>query len=562
MRIRGHFCCVLGLAVGLAVMLAPGAMARGVVTKRYRSVHVGLLKPVRVARLARNVVPASPLSRTVRGARPIPRTAPSGVAAPLVAGAPQASAGRLAAGSSPLLANFNGVSSRDSEVTNFGQEFEPPDQGLCAGNGFVMEMVNSAYTIYTPTGKVVTGPFNVNGPFDEGLIEFTSDPRCEYDASTHTWYAAILEINDSFTATRVDLAVNTSGDPTTLWTNYQIDTTDIGGATGPKHPGCPCLGDQPLLGIDASNIYISTNEFSILGPEFNGAQIYAIAKSDLTTTGPPMTPAHFVHFDNLTIGGSVAASVQPALTTTGNPAAEYFLNSLDPNGTFDQRIGVWAMTNRGVVATGGKPTLSSIVTPSEAYGLPPGAVAQKGSSSLIDPGDDRMQQTQFFGGDVWGALDSAVTIPGDSAERAGAAWFDVRPSLSAGVIASAHVRRQGYVSLADNYLLYPAIQTTPSGKTVMVMSLSGERHFPSAAYSVLGSGATSFGPVTIAANGSTNYDPNAGRWGDYSWARLDPSGTSVWMATEYVPPKAKPDHRRAPGLGDPGHQHPDGLTIG
>jgi hypothetical protein len=72
----------------------------------------------------------------------------------------------------------------------------------------------------------------------------------------------------------------------------------------------------------------------------------------------------------------------------------------------------------------------------------------------------------------------------------------------------------------------------------MVMSLSGERHFPSAAYSVLDSGATSFGPINIAANGSTNYDPAATRWGDYSWARLDPSGTSVWMAAEYMPPKA------------------------
>ncbi len=34
-----------------------------------------------------------------------------------------------------------------------------------------------------------------------------------------------------------------------------------------------------------------------------------------------------------------------------------------------------------------------------------------------------------------------------------------------------------------------------------------------------------------------SYDPAATRWGDYSWAVLDPSGTSVWMATEYVPPK-------------------------
>jgi hypothetical protein len=95
------------------------------------------------------------------------------------------------------------------------------------------------------------------------------------------------------TQSRIDLAVNTSGDPTTPWTPYQIDTTDIGGKTGPNHPGCPCLGDQPTLGIDPSNVYITTNEFSLLRPEFNGAQVYAIAKSELVPAGPSATPAPF-----------------------------------------------------------------------------------------------------------------------------------------------------------------------------------------------------------------------------------------------------------------------------
>ena len=79
--------------------------------------------------------------------------------------------------------NFDGVSSRDSADTNFGAEFEPPDQGLCVGNGFVVETVNSAYTVYDTHGTRCAGPFNVNGPFDEGLTEFTSDPRCYFDAA-------------------------------------------------------------------------------------------------------------------------------------------------------------------------------------------------------------------------------------------------------------------------------------------------------------------------------------------------------------------------------------------
>jgi hypothetical protein len=541
-RSRAYLSLLLGSIVLVGLLPAPSAFGQSSTTVSYASAVAGTISPSgTTASLLRASLP-TPVAVPARGVRRIPHGAAT--ATPLVAARPQATGGTLTSAPPSLLANFNGVSSRDSAVTNFGQEFEPPDQGLCVGNGFVVEMVNSAYTVYRPDGSVVAGPFNVNGPFDEGLREFTSDPRCQYDASTHTWFATILFINADSTQSRVDLAVNTSGDPTTPWTTYQIDTTDIGGKTGPKHPGCPCLGDQPTLGIDPLNVYITTNEFSLLGPQFNGAQVYAIAKSQLVAAGPTATPAHFVHFDKLSIGGAVAASIQPALTT-GNTPAEYFLNSLDPNGTFDQRIGVWAMTNRGAVATGGKPTLSSLVVGSEAYGIPPGA-EQKGATSLLDAGDDRMQQTQFINGDVWGELDTSVTIPNDSAARAGADWFDVHPTVSNGVLTAAPLRRQGYVALAGNYLLYPAIQATPAGNAVMVMTLSGHTQFPSAAYSVLPSGGTSFGNVTLAAAGKNNYDPAATRWGDYSWAVLDPSGNSVWMATEYIPPKAS--------------QSPDGLT--
>src|SRR5947209_11601828 len=90
-----------------------------------------------------------------------------------------------------LLENFNGTSSRDSEKTNFGAEFEPPDQGLCVGNGFVVEPVNSAYNIYRTNGTKVAGPFNVNLLFNDGFSQFTSDPRCFFDTPTNRWSAAI-----------------------------------------------------------------------------------------------------------------------------------------------------------------------------------------------------------------------------------------------------------------------------------------------------------------------------------------------------------------------------------
>lgn len=447
----------------------------------------------------------------------------------------QVSARGLALHTGRALQNFNGTSSLDSEVTNFGAKFEPPDQGLCVGNGFVVDPVNSAVNIYRTDGRLVLGPLNVNTLFDEGPLEFTSDPRCYFDKSTNTWVAIILFIGTDAQGNfinegRTDIAVNNSGDPTTPWTVYHLEANDDGTGGMPNHPGCPCLGDQPLLGIDQENFYISTNEFSILGNAFNAAQIYAISKAQLFGLAHDV---HFVHFDNLNIGGNVATSVQPA-TTNGGADAEFFMNSLDPFGTFDNRLGVWALTDRHKVSEGGFPTLSSQVITSEPYGIPPSAI-QMGSKDMLDAGDDRLQQVQFINGSLWGALGTSITIPNDSAPRAGIAWFQVQPSVSHGLISEPELVHQGYIASLGNYVLYPAIQARPDGTAAVVFAFTGPNNFPGAAYAVMGKGQDSFGAITIAAAGTGPYVKGT-RWGDYSYATLDPDSNSFWFATEYIPP--------------------------
>jgi hypothetical protein len=521
MRKLGCLCALL-TAAALAALPAGALGATGAVTE-YANATTGLATraPDQVAPLTLGVG-----ATHMRGVRRRPHSASAAAPATSV---PRAASAGLSAGDSPLIANFNGTSSLDSEVTNFGAEFEPPDQGLCAGNGFVVDMVNSAFDIYRTDGTQVGGPVNINVPFNEGLTEFTSDPRCYYDAATNTWFATILFISGGGVgnSSHLDIAVNNSGDPTTPWTDYQIDTTDPGGN------GCPCFGDQPRLGIDSQNLYVTDDEFSILGPQFNGTDIYAFSKQDLVALKPTV---HFAHFAHLGIAGVMPVAPQPALTN-GSPSAEYFLQSLDPNGTSDDRIALWAMTKTSAVSSGGKPKLSSVVLTSESYGVPPKA-EQLGATSLLDSGDDRMQQTQYINGSIWGELTTAVTVPGDSTTRAGAAWFRVQPNLSGNNLKGGTILQQGYVTVADNYFIYPALQVAPNGTAAMVGTLSGPGRYPSAAFTRLAAGASTFGRVRVAAAGTTNYDPNATRWGDYSWAVLDPSGRSFWLATEYVPPKS------------------------
>jgi len=511
------------IAAGLApaaAQLAPRGSAAPVATHYQGTRGVTHLVP----RAARRAPGSGPARMFSKAARHLPGAHFSALEAVPVAGS---SAVSRSAAATRTLSNFNGTSSRDSQFTNYNVEFEPPDQGLCAANGFVLEPVNSAYRIFRANGKSIRGPFNVNDLYNVGGKEFTSDPRCWYDPATTTWFSTILFLNDTGTVGTVLIAVRHAKDPLGLWNEYSIDATDLGGR------GCPCFGDQPRIGIDQQNLYITADEFSIQGPQFDGPELWVIDKAGLVAGNPTVKFAHFAH---LSIAGQQTIAPQPALST-GTPRAEFMLSSLSDLPTGNHRIGVWAITNRAAVATGGLPTLSSVVVKSEQYAQPP-APPQKGSTSKLNPGDDRMQQTEFAGNAVWGELDTAVQPAGDGTVRAGAAWFQVKPRLGGGVVTGAQIVRQGYVAARGKYLLYPAVQPDAAGNAAVVFTETSRSMFPSAAYATLRAGASNFGAPIVYGPGRGSYFKRSTRWGDYSFAVPATGSDSAWLATEYVPPRS------------------------
>ena len=516
------------IAAGLvpaAAQLAPRggtapAATHGTVTQYTGTRGVAHLVP----RTARHSPRSGPARVFAKGARRLPADHFSALEAVPVARSSAAPAS--AAATAATLSNFNGTSSKDSEFTNYGLEFEPPDQGLCQGNGFVLEPVNSAYRIYRNNGRSIRGPFNVNDLFNVGGKEFTSDPRCWYDRATTTWFSTILFLNDTFTVGTLLIAVRHAKDPLGLWNIFTIDATDPGGR------GCPCFGDQPRIGIDQQNLYITADEFSIQGPQFDGAELWVIDKAGLIATHPSVKFALFAH---LRIAGHSTLAPQPALSLS-RPHAEFMLSKLDFAHMGDHRLGLWAITHRAAVAQGGVPTLSSVVINSEAYADPP-AAPQRGSRSKLDAGDDRMQQTETAGGTVWGELGTAVVPAGDTSPRAGAAWFQVKPRLAGGMVAGGSIVRQGYVAVAGKYLLYPAVQPDAAGNAAIVFTETSSSMFPSSAYATLQAGARNFGAPVISARGQGSYFKGSSRWGDYSFAVPGTGSDSAWLATEYMPAK-------------------------
>ena len=473
----------------------------------------------------------------------------SAAAAPSTSGA----AGLSTLASAPtLLHNFSGLSGLDT-ATIAGVRVHPPDQGLCvghdasiAGNPKVeFELINLVVAQYNTSGKVQksalmpSGKESLNNFFNEPGIPFlggelTSDPRCIYDKPADTFFFSVLAFcaplfgcPGTAVESHQDLLVYnaTSG----AAKEYKIDSSF------PAHVGCPCLGDQPKIGVDNNAIYLSVDEFQDLaagGTIENGADVFIFSKPQLVA----QTSVNFTVFTQLAIGGITVTSLQPAISTSSTNT-EFLANSFPfladgSNNPVANTLGFWKVTGDSNVTTGnfGAVIIAGKVITSESYAFPVNALSTGSgaprSSAFLNPDDSRLQTCQFVSGNTWCALSTAINIKGDPATRDGVAWFKLSTSWS--------IAAQGYVAKAGSYLIYPAIVHSASGSTGIVFTLTSGSVNPSAAFVFAGSG-TAFGVVRIAALGALPSTDGASRWGDYSWATLDPNGKDLWMATEYVP---------------------------
>jgi hypothetical protein len=471
------------------------------------------------------------------------------------------------------------------KFTNTQFSVEPPDQGLCIGNGFVVEAVNSALAVYRrDNGLRVSGPTALNQFFalQPGVIrstppvfgDFISDPRCFFDSQTSRFFLTILQISvdpatGNFLAdTSVLIAVSRSADPTGSWNLFRLKTTFDG-------VGCPCFGDQPLIGFDANGLYISTNAFSLVTGQFAGSQIYATSKLFLASGALPPFVLHFGLPADFNADGSLDFSVHPAVNTRGQEqthfGAEYFLSSFDITSQLNNKIVVWALQNTALLNSPPGPAtkfrLSRKAIPSEVYGVPPDAFQKRGTlplGSLVNPdvfeilatNEHRMQDVTFSDGNLWSAVTTGLTSPGEDL-KAGIAWFSVEVEIDGDQNnLQAEVQRQGYVAAANASVFFPAVGVNPSGNVAIGFSISGPNLFPSTGYVTIGGNGRA-GPIHIAGAGFNSEDGFSGypavspapppcdgaghceaRWGDYGAAAVDEDG-SIWLANEYIGPRPR-----------------------
>jgi len=240
------------------------------------------------------------------------------------------------------------------------------------------------------------------------------------------------------------------------------------------------------------------------------------------------------------------------------------VSDLDFDGTLDNRLAVWALTNTSSLQTATPAVhLNHVLISSEVYGQPPDAEQKPGPTPLADaapallgkPGngptehleliagnDDRLQQVVLAGGKLWSAVNTVVKQHGDIT-RVGIAWFVLTPSFPNGGNLSAAVAKQGYLAVEGENVMYPSIGVNSAGKGVMGFTLVGPDFFPSAAYAPIdatnGTGLVHIASAGVAPeDGFTGYHVFGGngtaRWGDYSAAVADATGT-IWIGHELIP---------------------------
>src|SRR5437667_11523947 len=133
------------------------------------------------------------------------------------------SSGKKAKSNPTFNFGFEGLNHYQQRFSRGGNQFsvEPPDQGMCVGNGQVAEVVNDVFNVYsassgqslladnTATNIVAGFPRNVNHAIDLNSFygyppainrstgvrgQFVTDRSCIYDASTQRFFVVVLTL--------------------------------------------------------------------------------------------------------------------------------------------------------------------------------------------------------------------------------------------------------------------------------------------------------------------------------------------------------------------------------
>jgi hypothetical protein len=404
-------------------------------------------------------------------------------------------------------AGFEGMSIYDGG-------YIPSDSNIAVGPNHIVEVVNTAFAVYSKTGAPMNSPTSIRLLWT-GLSGACSsndggDPIVQYDRFADRWM--ITQLGNTAGPYSECIAISSSPDP--LGSYYLYEWGGFGNY----------LNDYPKFGIwptATNSAYLATWSLFLFGQIQSGSEICTFDRTAMLAGDPhPMGICYQGINADVALPADLDGSTPPL---DGTPA--YFLNlySYTSLALFQMKPNFAA----GTVSL----TQSSI--PIASFSEAPPAV-QPGTTMTLDSLGDRLMNRlayRMFSDHESMVVNHAIAVSTYSGER----WYELRAPVSAS--GSWTLYQQGTFSPDSNFRWMGSAAMDKAGDIALGYSVSSSTLYPSIRYTgrtptdTLG---TMSSEVSLweGAGSQTGYS----RWGDYSSMQIDPTDDcTFWYVNEYLP---------------------------
>ena len=422
-----------------------------------------------------------------------------------------------------ILKNFDGVA--DSANGSVGL-FVPSDSNLAVGATQVVEVINTAYQVFSKsTGASVQSARQISSIFTgvsgfcgQGASGTYADPVVLYDRAAGRWVISIIAADSKARTGNECVAVSTSSNATGSYHRYVFSF------------GKNVFNDYPKLGVWPDAYYASYNLFS--PSTFLAAEACAYNRTAMLAG----TAAAAICFKNANEFTFLPSDLNGA---TAPPAGEpnFFIDLFSTGALHLFKFHVDFTTPSNSKFTG--PVTISVTPFTAACGtFTNGAcIQQLGTTDLLDSLGDRLMFRLAYRN--FGTHESLVVnhAAKTSVAASGVRWYEIRSPNTTPVIF-----QHGTLTSGSTSLWMGSIAMDKLGDMALGFSESSSSIHPKIAFT----GRTPSDPLgtmegislIFAGSGSqTGGIVNGGdRWGDYTDMVIDPSDDcSFWYVNQYIP---------------------------
>ncbi len=408
--------------------------------------------------------------------------------------------------------NFDGIGSNNYSIGGV-----PPDPNAAVGTTQVVEVVNTAYAIFSKTGTTVLAPTNTSTLWSGfgGSCQSTNDgdATVSFDRIANRWVIQQFANVSSSSGPYFDcVAVSTSADATGTYNRYSYQYSNF--------------PDYPKLSVWPDGYYITYNQFNAAGTQFLGSNVCALNRANMLT-GAAATQQCFT--TSTSYGGLLAADLDGS---TLPPSGES--ETLVSLGTTATTLAYWHFhvdwtTPSNSTFTG--PTSLTVASYTTACGASGTCIPQANGQQLDSLSDRIMYRLAYrnFGDHEALVTNDAVT----AGSSVGVRWYEFR--LSGG---NPTVYQQGTYAPDSTYRWMGSIAMDHGGDIALGYSQSSSSTNPSIRFTGRAPG-DALGTMTqaettiITGGGSQS---SYSRWGDYTSMSIDPvDDCTFWYTDEYEP---------------------------